>query len=59
MDCLWTPGGVNGIEEENIGTDEFQLDDIAVTELGGSGGYKTDGFMMNIHHLVLQGCSWS
>ena len=35
MDCLWTPGGVNGIEEENSGTDEFQLNDIAVTELGG------------------------
>ena len=55
MDCLWTPGGVNGVEEENIGTDEFQLDDIAVTELRGRGGYKTYGFMMNILHLVLQG----
>ena len=29
MDCLW---GVNGVEEESIGTDEFQLDDIAITE---------------------------
>ena len=32
MDCIWTLRGVNGVEEESIGTDEFQLDDIAITE---------------------------
>ena len=29
MDCLGTPGGMNGVKEENIGIDEFQLGDIA------------------------------
>ena len=28
-DCLQTPGGMNGVEEEDIGTDEFQLNGIA------------------------------
>ena len=36
MDCLLTPGGVNGVEEESIGGGKkFQLDAIAVTELRG------------------------
>ena len=28
-DCLQTLGGMNGVEEEDIGTDEFQLNGIA------------------------------
>ena len=29
-DCLQTLGGMNGVEEEGIGTDEFQLNGIAM-----------------------------